>query len=363
MSDLAAMDQWMNDALNVNVDRSGQARGGDPDSAAQSDQAANAATSVTDDAQAIAGDVAQGLGGGAGADPGAAAATDAGQGGAAAAGNSGDEALAAVDDVIYFAHDSDQLTDADKSMIAAYASAYLQSQSSDLIGLDAYASVEGPADHNLDLSARRGAAVQRELVANGIPVASTAVNKHGETDAFSASDLRENRRVVLPPLPTIQGPFGVLPDLPRDKLDPDRDDPNTVFAGQHFRMKTLEAVGFGEGAGLTTFTFFLWDVDNNRAATYEYVALVITVGTPVTFTGEGDFSDLFTTNEPAQVDQFSGPAQHAEVSALSLGVLGMVFAHGSRVDVPTGFSAGGGFDSGKGSMSLVGGSVQVFNGP
>jgi hypothetical protein len=154
----------------------------------------------------------------------------------------------------------------------------------------------------------------------------------------------------------------ILPDLPPRPPPDETEDPNLVLAGEHFRMKMLEGLSFGEVAGLTTFTFVIWDVDNNRAAVYEYAAVIVTAGTPITFTGEGDWSSVFTTVKPMQVDQFSCNASHGSIGALNLGLMVMNLDH-ATVNVPTGFSKGGGFEAGGGFFSLVSGSVNVFKGP
>jgi hypothetical protein len=171
-------------------------------------------------------------------------------------------------------------------------------------------------------------------------------------DAGSSTDQATTSNIV-----------GVLPDIPpREPPDP-ADDPNVVFAGENFRIKMLEGVSFGEVVGATSITVVVWDVDNSRSATYEYTAVILTGGTPVTFSGEGGWSDVHSASKPIQVDQFSGRGNHGEIGALSAGYMELFNApSGITFKVPTGFSVGGGIESGPGGWSLVGGSVQVFKG-
>jgi len=160
---------------------------------------------------------------------------------------------------------------------------------------------------------------------------------------------------------------------PRDP-DPnfEDNDPNTVSAGDKFRIKMLSEFNGGEVAGLATITFFLWDIKNSRAAQYEYTVAILTAGTPISITGEGDFSDTFTTPKFIQVDQFNGTGSHVSGGGGPLGFLVLGLSNipvlgpkGSiSVKVPTGNTKGFGVEIGKsGPFRLVRGSVQVFRGP
>jgi len=167
------------------------------------------------------------------------------------------------------------------------------------------------------------------------------------------------------------GPLFIPRDVGGRVFDP-TDDPNLILAGDQFRIKALEAVSFGDGLGLTSISFAIWDIKNNRAAAYEYVNLIMTAGTPITLTdSEGDWSEPFTTSKFLQVDQFDGMAKHTGWGAGSLGemkltlLMGNPFCSPCTVIVPTGFSKGIGLDESPrpGSFKLVSGTVKVFKGP
>lgn len=137
-----------------------------------------------------------------------------------------------------------------------------------------------------------------------------------------------------------------------------------IPAGQTFRIKMIEAFGAGSVVGLTTITFAIWDVDNNVAAAYEYLAVVTTFGTPISKSGEGEWSDTFQTHGRLQVDQFGGVASHAQAGALVLGVMKFNFGPTPvvTVDVPTGFTTGGGVDAGAGMLRFLPGTAKAFTG-
>jgi hypothetical protein len=155
--------------------------------------------------------------------------------------------------------------------------------------------------------------------------------------------------------------------------DPDPDfydnDPNTVLAGNKFQIKMLSADSTGEIGGLTTITFLIWDIKNSRTARYEYDAPILTAGSVTTHTGEGDFSDTFTTPKFIQVDQFGCGASHVSWGAGTLGSIELnllnnpFLAKPISVKVPSGNSEGYGVEFGKGPFMLIQGSVEVFRGP
>jgi hypothetical protein len=154
-------------------------------------------------------------------------------------------------------------------------------------------------------------------------------------------------------------------------------------------MKMLSGKSAGEVLGFASYTFKIWDLDNDRAAEYTYRGPIRTVGTPVSISGEGAWSAPFTTPAFIQVDQFAGRATHATAGATAtpkpvppgfpappaLSVsLPMAFSFEYNphwgvktftVIVPTGTSkitsAGG--ETGRGDLALVSGSVEVFSGP
>lgn len=192
---------------------------------------------------------------------------------------------------------------------------------------------------------------------------------------LNEEQMRRNRRIVFKwsrcvlPAPIIH-PF---PELPRPTPNVD-DDPNVVFAGNHFKMKILSGVSAGEILGAFSYHFLLVDLDNKRSAEYTYRGVLVTVGVPpFTESGESDFSEPFTTLSPIQVDQFSaGDASHASGS---IGVLsGMRFTFGTATDATlrmdasqrtisifAGPSKSLGVESAKsGSFKVIRGTVAVF---
>jgi hypothetical protein len=193
----------------------------------------------------------------------------------------------------------------------------------------------------------------------------------GHVDPGAPTLERLNRLADHAPAPYLP----VLPD-PVPNLGPDYSaDPNTVFAGDRFRIKVLEGVSFGEVFGYATYTFAIWDLENSRGAAYEYKIAILTVGTPITDSGEGDWSDPFKTPKALQVDQFGGLAEHTTAGGGPLGIFWLTFIKnpyiGSAkfiVKVPTGNSKGfggefGGKIAASGSFDLVAGSVKPFSDP
>lgn len=194
--------------------------------------------------------------------------------------------------------------------------------------------------------------------------------KNAKTDAA----MRKNRRVVFKftrcstPQPIIHPPL----EMPRPPgPDPDTD-PNLVYAGNHFRIKMLGGTSAGLMGGVCAYSFRIWDVDNNRSADYEYGAIIATVGfPPITDTGEGSWSDVFTTPRHLQVDQFNAPTTHESLGAGPIGIMTLSIEQlfpslvlPFKLGVPTGFSKGGGAESAiGGSLTVVRGSVRVSRGP
>ena len=125
---------------------------------------------------------------------------------AAEAGSEADVACAppATSTDLFFCKDSAELTASDKQSLADYARAYLAAMSSEPIVVDAYASSEGDAGHNVDLSKRRGQSVVEYLVkVGGVPKDKVkGPIGHGATDMFSKTDSSQNRRATIkPPAP------------------------------------------------------------------------------------------------------------------------------------------------------------------
>lgn len=142
------------------------------------------------------------------------------------------------------------------------------------------------------------------------------------------------------------------------------DDPNMVYAGENFRIKMLDGFSIGEIGGASAGLFALWDVDNRRRAFYRYNGVMACAGVPLSDSGEGDWSNVFSPAKPTQVDQFAGEARFGQASVAAVGFWSLALpAQMVAVDVPTLFSKSFGIESGAGYLSLVSGSVEVFEGP
>ena len=132
----------------------------------------------------------------------------------ARAGNPIDAACApaATSTDFFFCQNSAELTDSDKRSLDDYASAYLAGANPDQIELDGYASTEGEAKRNQQLSKQRADAVANYLIQKG--VAKSNIKRqdgHGATDRFS-NDLGQNRRATIkppPPKPALRVPKSV----------------------------------------------------------------------------------------------------------------------------------------------------------
>jgi hypothetical protein len=197
---------------------------------------------------------------------------------------------------------------------------------------------------------------------------------------LNPTQMKRNRRVVFKwsrcvlPAPIIHPPT-IFP--PRPGLDP-KDDPNTIFAGNHFQMKIMDGTSAGEVGGLFQYEFMIWDVDNSRSALYDYKGTIFTVGIPpFTECEETDWSNVFTTAKFVQVDQFSGKDSH---KSGSIGIAsGMVFTfggftndvdwpfdtlqHPAAVSIFAGPAKSLGAEIGVGFLTLIPGSIKVFKGP
>jgi outer membrane protein OmpA-like peptidoglycan-associated protein len=99
---------------------------------------------------------------------------------------------------IYFDQNQAVLRPDAISAIDTYGAQYLASAADTDITVMGWASVEGPTDHNNNLSISRATAVKNELVAQGVSDAHVSVGAGGATSQFS-SDLAPNRRVEITP--------------------------------------------------------------------------------------------------------------------------------------------------------------------
>ncbi len=104
----------------------------------------------------------------------------------------------------HFAEEKHQLKPAHLSKITVFKTAWVAAGSKDDVKVHGYASCDGSANLNVQLSCDRAEAVKDELIARGITTTITTV-AHGETDEFGAS-LDANRRAIIesvgpPPAP------------------------------------------------------------------------------------------------------------------------------------------------------------------
>jgi len=188
---------------------------------------------------------------------------------------------------------------------------------------------------------------------------------------------RRNRRVVfkwsrcLLPAPIIHPPL----EFPTPPGTDPEDDPNVVFAGNHFKVKIMDGVSVGEVAGGFQYEFAIWDIDNKRAAYYNYKGIIKSVGIPpFSECEESDWSDVLTTTSPIQVDQFSGVGRHTSGSIALQSGMEFTFDKSSfwgpklkmvnpTVKMLAGPSKSLGIESGAGDLSYIVGTVSVFKGP
>ena len=96
-----------------------------------------------------------------------------------------------------FAFNSASLTEQDKKSLSDVAARLNHSSNADKkLVANGYASVEGPASYNVDLSRRRAEAVKGYLVKEGVDAKRISVKGHGATDAFGPA-YKDNRRVEV----------------------------------------------------------------------------------------------------------------------------------------------------------------------
>ncbi len=96
-----------------------------------------------------------------------------------------------------FAFNSADLTAQDKKALSDVAARLNSSGNADKkLVANGYASMEGPASYNVDLSQRRAAAVKSYLVGAGVAADRISTKGYGATDAFGPK-YRDNRRVEV----------------------------------------------------------------------------------------------------------------------------------------------------------------------
>jgi outer membrane protein OmpA-like peptidoglycan-associated protein len=162
------------------------------------------------------------------------------------------KALPATDTVMFFEKDSADLTPDDRAALDRYAANYAAAGLTDPVKVEAWASVEGDANHNQTLAGQRAKTVADYLASKGI--AKVSGHGNGPTPQFG-TDLESNRRAMLSPKPpAAPGPTGpaqpwtfnpTQPTAPNLNLPPpppippalDPADPNAQY----------DAQGYGDG--------------------------------------------------------------------------------------------------------------------
>jgi hypothetical protein len=199
------------------------------------------------------------------------------------------------------------------------------------------------------------------------------------TNPRTEQDRRRNRRVEIflgQSLATPAVPFPPEIDPPQPP-DPAVVDPTLVFAARDFRIRIVKGRSVSPPSpppipapGLTTITFTILDIVNNRAADYEYTNSNLAIG------GRGGGAIIggpfvdFTTPRFIQVDQFGRSASHFTVSAGGVTIINLTFEHNPlfsgktlTVKVPAGSGSplgGSGIEGSKpGRFKLVPGSVRI----
>jgi hypothetical protein len=196
----------------------------------------------------------------------------------------------------------------------------------------------------------------------------------------SELDRRKNRRIQIflgQSLATPAVPFPPEIDPPQPP-DPAVVDPTLVFAAREFRIRIVKGRSVSPPSppplptpGVTTVTYTILDIVNNRAADYEYTNSNFAIG------GRGGGAIIagpfvdFTTPRFIQVDQFGGSASHSMVSAGGVTIINLTFEHNPlfsgktlTVKVPAGpgsplGGSGAETSSKPGPFKLVPGSVRI----
>lgn len=141
---------------------------------------------------------------------------------------------------IFFDKDSAKLRADAKAALDAYAAAYLQAQSPSDVKIDGYASIEGEAGHNKQLSQQRAQAVADYLVSKGLAKEKIKPSPpHGGTKEWG-DDLASNRRVTLAPPPATPA-AGSPKDVPGKPAELDLTSPATQELLQKRIENTQEA--------------------------------------------------------------------------------------------------------------------------
>ena len=119
----------------------------------------------------------------------------------------------------HFDQDQDTLKPAHTAAIATFITGWVARGSNETVEVHGYASCDGPANANVQLSCNRAEKVKTALASGGVTT-SISTFAHGETDEFGAG-LDPNRRVIIKtiaPLPPPPAP--VCPQCPEDPRTP-----------------------------------------------------------------------------------------------------------------------------------------------
>jgi outer membrane protein OmpA-like peptidoglycan-associated protein len=161
-----------------------------------------------------------------------------------------------------FATNSSSVTAAQRVQITTFKTAWDLLGSADDVEVHGYASCDGPADRNLQLSCDRAVAVQNEIVARGVGTTIQTL-AHGETNEFGPS-LVDNHKVIIKIVPhppqAVTVPHHIRgaatpAAMTADRIPPRVDTPVTVTFGgtpNPAAPVTLSIDGAGGGNGSVT---------------------------------------------------------------------------------------------------------------
>ena len=115
--------------------------------------------------------------------------------------------LPATESDLFFDYNDDHLTPGDERSLITYADRWKNAVQSVQVTLAGYASIEGQEKYNDKLSDRRAQSAKAYLVSLGVLPQAIITTHEGASVKFSASDLRQNRRVTIdPPIARPPGP-------------------------------------------------------------------------------------------------------------------------------------------------------------
>ena len=110
----------------------------------------------------------------------------------------GDDAVTALEEVVYFDYDRDEVKQEYRELIVAHAQ-FLRDNPQSRVKLGGHADERGSREYNLALSERRAKAVLNQLMLAGVPEAQLATAAFGEeypaVDGHNEAAWSKNRRV------------------------------------------------------------------------------------------------------------------------------------------------------------------------